>query len=47
MPNRILNCCKHHPNFLISYVTGTKYFVCEICVRLDFWSRGIIKKEKL
>ncbi len=47
MPNRILNCCNHNPVFLISYITGTKYFVCKICIQLDFWARGITKKEKL
>ncbi len=45
--NIVLNCCNNKPKFLISYQTNSKYYVCENCLDLPYWSRGIINKEAL
>ena len=45
--NYILNCCSNDPKFVIQYNIGTKYFVCNICSKLQHWNRGISKKETI
>ncbi len=41
---KILSCCGNTPSFLITYKIGTKFYVCDSCINIDYWSRGI--KEK-
>lgn len=36
----ILRCCENTPVFLITYQTGSQYYVCKICLSLPHWSRG-------
>lgn len=42
--NQILQCCSNHPSFLINYKIGSRYFVCDSCIKLDSWSNGITEK---
>ena len=45
MINHIPQCCQNIPSSLISYkITSRKYLVCDTCIQLDFWNRGIKKK---
>ncbi len=43
----ILRCCKNKPAFVVAYKIGSKFYVCESCLTLDHWSRGIESKEAL
>ena len=38
---------KHNPKFLISYFTSSQFYVCENCINLGHWSRGIKKKTTI
>lgn len=41
---KVLSCCGNTSSFLITYKIGTKFYVCDSCISIDYWSRGI--KEK-
>ena len=43
----ILRCCNNKPKYLVSYKVGSQFYVCESCLTLDYWSRGIESKEVL
>lgn len=45
--NIIPNCCNDKPKYIVSYKVGSHFFVCESCIMLDHWSRGIKSKEEL
>jgi len=45
LTEQILRCCKNNASFLITYKVGSKFLVCESCLEIDYWSRGI--KEKI
>jgi len=47
MNNQILKCCINVSKYLVSYKIGSKFYVCESCLTLDYWSRGIESKETL
>jgi len=36
--------CGHTPSFFVEYVFGSKFYVCDSCIKLKHWSRGIKKK---
>ncbi len=42
--DKILTCCSNQPSFLVTYKIGSKFYVCDSCISIDYWSRGI--KEK-
>ena len=45
MASVILRCCKNISFFMVTYCIGSKFYVCDSCIKLDCWSRGI--KEKI
>lgn len=50
MNKKIFSCCKLSPKFIITYNVSDqekKYYVCDSCYNLDFFSKFIISKEKL
>ena len=47
MVELILRCCNGIPKFLVEYKIGSKYKVCNSCIVLNFWSRGIKKREEI
>ncbi len=47
MTEQILKCCNNNSKYLVTYRIGSKFFVCESCINLDHWSRGIESKEAL
>ena len=44
MQKEILRCCKNTSLFLIEYNFGSKFYVCNSCILLKHWSRGIKNK---
>jgi len=47
MKQQILRCCKKPPFFLVVYVIGSQYLVCNSCINLEHWCRGIKKQRML
>ena len=43
----IRRCCPNISIFLIHFQIGTKYYVCDYCSKLDYWSRGIKSKTEI
>ena len=41
----ILRCCTNIPSFLIEYSINSKFYVCNSCIKLGCWSRGIKEKR--
>jgi len=39
--NAKLHCCDGDPIFEIDYEVGTTYLVCSICLKKDYFARGI------
>jgi len=44
MTEQIPKCCKNDPSFLIEYLLGSKFLVCNSCILEKHWSRGIKNK---
>lgn len=44
MNSVILQCCENNPKFLITYKIGSKFYVCNSCIRSGCWSRGVQEK---
>ncbi len=47
MNKQILNCCQNSPSFLVTYKIDSKFYVCNSCLTLESWSRGIQEKKRL
>jgi len=47
MNDQIFSCCKNTPSFLITYKVGSKFYVCNSCIQMECWSRGIQEKLEL
>ena len=47
MNKKILHCCSSKSTLLVLYEIGSKFFVCDKCINLDIWSRGIKEKKIL
>jgi len=47
MTEQILKCCNNHSKFLVSYIIGSKFYVCKNCINLEHWARGIQSKEEI
>ena len=45
MTSGILRCCENIPSLLVEYHIDSKFYVCDSCIKLGCWSRGI--KEKM
>ena len=45
MTPEILRCCENFPSFLIEYNIDSKFHVCNSCIKIDYWSRGIKEKR--
>ena len=45
MNNQTPQCCQNTSTFLITYDIGSKFLVCDSCIKSSCWSRGI--KEKI
>ena len=44
--NNQIRVCGHNPHlFLIEYNIGSRFFVCNSCILLKHWSRGIKNKK--
>jgi len=41
MASVILRCCENTPAFLVEYRIDSKFYVCDSCIKLGCWSRGI------
>jgi len=41
----ILRCCENTPSFLVEYHIDSKFHVCDSCIKLGYWSRGIKEKR--
>jgi len=44
---KILPCCVNPPIFLIEYILGSKFYVCNSCIKSCCWSRGIKEKTTI
>jgi len=45
--NSILRCCENTPLFLVVYNIGSKFYVCNSCLKSGCWSRGIKEKTPI
>jgi len=45
MTSVILRCCENIPLFLVVYHIGSKFYVCNSCIKLGCWFRGIKEKR--
>ena len=45
MNDQILRCCKNTPKYLITYKVGSQFLVCDDCIKIPYWSRGIEDKK--
>jgi len=42
-----IRCCNETPIFEIDYEIGTKYLVCSICSKKNYFVRGIKSKREI